>query len=207
MTIHGLIPVAGLSSRMGEHGFKPLLPLLGKTVIETTVDSMLLAGVDCVVIVLGHRADEIKKVLSGREGSNHLIYVYNQDPAATDMFASVKIGLQAMPEGDAFFLLPGDMPLVKQETFSQLLRVREQTGARLIYPAVKGHKKHPPLIDKTLIPLILADEQGDGLRGVFRQYTRMYPDQVVLQEIIDSGCITDIDTIEDYKRVLHRESP
>ena len=51
--ICGLIVAAGLSSRMG--CFKPLLPLRGKTVIENTIDSMLLCGISPVVIVLGYR--------------------------------------------------------------------------------------------------------------------------------------------------------
>lgn len=45
--ICGLIVAAGLSSRMG--CFKPLLPLRGKTVIENTIDSMLLCGISPVV--------------------------------------------------------------------------------------------------------------------------------------------------------------
>ena len=40
--IGGLIPAAGLSSRMGD--FRPLMPLRGKTPIENTIDSLLLCG-------------------------------------------------------------------------------------------------------------------------------------------------------------------
>ncbi len=41
--IGGLILAAGLSSRMGD--FKPLMPLRGKTLIENTIDSLLLCGI------------------------------------------------------------------------------------------------------------------------------------------------------------------
>lgn len=49
--IGGLILAAGLSSRMGD--FKPLMPLRGKTLIENTIDSLLLCGVAPIVVVLG----------------------------------------------------------------------------------------------------------------------------------------------------------
>ena len=49
--IGGLILAAGLSSRMGD--FKPLMPLRGKTLIENSIDSLLLCGVDPIVVVLG----------------------------------------------------------------------------------------------------------------------------------------------------------
>ena len=41
--IGGLILTAGLSSRMGD--FKPLMPLRDKTLIENSIDSMLLCGI------------------------------------------------------------------------------------------------------------------------------------------------------------------
>ena len=62
--ICGLIVAAGLSSRMG--CFKPLLPLRGKTVIENTIDSMLLCGISPVVVVLGYRGREVEAVLHSR---------------------------------------------------------------------------------------------------------------------------------------------
>ncbi|MFT4005758.1 MAG: NTP transferase domain-containing protein [Lacrimispora sp.] len=52
-SVCGLILAAGLSSRMGD--FKPLMPFKGKALIESTIDSMLAAGVKQIVIVLGYR--------------------------------------------------------------------------------------------------------------------------------------------------------
>ena len=54
--IGGLILAAGCSKRMGD--FKPLMPLRGKTLIENTIDSMLLCGISpitpsCSAIVDG----------------------------------------------------------------------------------------------------------------------------------------------------------
>ena len=103
--ICGLIVAAGLSSRMG--CFKPLLPLRGKTVIENTIDSMLLCGISPVVVVLGYRGREVEAVLHSRYLAGTVIPVYNRDFASTDMLASIQLGAAALPPCSAFFPTPG----------------------------------------------------------------------------------------------------
>lgn len=102
--IGGLIPAAGLSSRMGD--FRPLMPLRGKTPIENTIDSLLLCGAAPNVVVLGRRGRELEAILKSRYIGDGVITVFNPDYAATDMLTSVKLGLDALPECRAFFLLP-----------------------------------------------------------------------------------------------------
>jgi CTP:molybdopterin cytidylyltransferase MocA len=45
--------------------FKPLLPFGNKTVIECCIDSLLNGGVETIVVVLGHRADDMREKLTG----------------------------------------------------------------------------------------------------------------------------------------------
>lgn len=125
--IGGLILAAGCSKRMGD--FKPLMPLRGKTLIENSIDSMLLCGVDPIVVVLGHRGQDMEAILKSRYLGDTLTLVYNQDYTATDMLTSVKLGLASMPPCDAFFLLPGDMPVVAKETFLAVYRAMPEFGA------------------------------------------------------------------------------
>ena len=56
-----LVLAAGFSSRMGR--LKSLLPLGEATVIERSIGSFLEAGVQDVRVVLGHRSEEIARVL------------------------------------------------------------------------------------------------------------------------------------------------
>ena len=44
--------------------FKPLLPFGNKTVIECCIDYLREGGVETIVVVLGHRADEIREKAS-----------------------------------------------------------------------------------------------------------------------------------------------
>lgn len=196
--INGLILAAGLSSRMGD--FKPLMPLCGKTLIENSIDSMLLSGVGRIVVVLGHRGADLEAILRSRYIGDTIVTVYNRDFATTDMLTSVKVGLAAMPPCDAFFLLPGDMPVVAKETFLAIYRAMPEVGTAITFPTLNGYRKHPPLISAAFIPEILRYEGENGLRGLWQQHH----DQIETVAVDDIGCWTDLDTFEQYFSCINR---
>ena len=191
-TICGLVLAAGLSRRMGE--FKPLLPFRGKTLIENTIDSILSSGAHQVVVVTGHRADELEAILSEKyEG--RVILTRNREFSTTDMLHSIQIGCQAMPECDAFFLLPGDMPVVEAVTFQKVLARRDGTLG-VIFPTLDGFRKHPPLVDYRLIPQILSFHGDGGLRRFWQEQEAL----ITTVAVDDVGVWMDLDTQEDYKK-------
>lgn len=192
----GLILAAGLSSRMGD--FKPLLPLRGKTLIENAADCVLNGGAAAITVVTGFRGDEISDLLRRRYGEKVQI-VQNPDYDKTDMLRSVQIGCRAMPPCGAFFLLPGDMPAIRQETFRRLLDAWNG-DLRAVFPALDGRRKHPPLIDRRLIPDILAYQGEDGLRGFWRRHE----DWIRTVPVDDRGVQLDVDTPEDYRNCLQQ---
>ncbi len=196
--ICGLIVAAGLSSRMG--CFKPLLPLRGKTVIENTIDSMLLCGISPVVVVLGYRGRELEAVLRSRYLAGTVIPVYNRDFTSTDMLASIQLGAAALPPCSAFFLMPGDMPVVTKETFLTVCRARSGGAPSITFPTLDGYRKHPPLIDRAFIPGICSYQGPDGLRG----FWRLHEDAITTVPVDDAGCWTDLDTYEQYRACLQR---
>ena len=74
--VNGLVLAAGMSSRMQD--FKPLMTIQNKTMIEFTVDQLLESGVHQVVVVLGHRGEEVRRCLIRRpERQNRLCFVEN----------------------------------------------------------------------------------------------------------------------------------
>lgn len=190
-TICALILAAGLSSRMQD--FKPLMPLRGKTLIENAVDSVLRGGAEQVVVVTGYRGEELEPLLADRYGSR-IILARNEDYRTTDMLCSIQIGCAVMPRCNAFFLLPGDMPVVRQSTFARLLAAREN-GGRVIFPTLDGYRKHPPLIDASMLPEILAFHEEGGLR---RLWSRLEGD-IQTVPVDDKGVWVDLDTQEDYR--------
>lgn len=191
-TIRALVLVAGMSRRMGD--FKPLLTLRGRTLIENSVESVLRGGAETATVVTGFRADEVEAVLR-RSFADRVRFVRNEAYAETDMMRSAQIGAAALPPCDAFFLLPGDMPVVSQSTFSALLAKRAERKAPVIFPSFSGRRMHPPLIDAALIPNILAYNGENGLRGLWT----LYENDCITVPVNDSGVRLDIDTPADYR--------
>lgn len=190
-TICGLVLAAGLSTRM--RSFKPLMPLRGKTLIENTIDSIFSSGAKKVVVVTGHRADELEPVLLDRY-ADRVIITRNPDYAHSDMFSSIRIGCRSMPECDAFFLLPGDMPLIRESTFQKLIENRD-SRVSVIFPTLDGYRKHPPLVDFRLVPKILEYSGEGGLRQLWQQLESI----IRTVPVDDTGVWVDLDTKEDYE--------
>lgn len=196
MQVNGLILAAGMSTRMGS--FKPLLPFDGKTLIESSIDSMLLSGVSQVVVVTGYRADELETIIQSRYIGNAVICKKNPDFAVTDMLTSIKIGLRAMPDCGAFFLLPGDMPTIQKETYLAIFRAMPKDGHSIVFPSLGGHRNHPPLISNEFKKDILDFDGSGGLRELWKYHEK----SILTVPVDDMGCWTDLDTYEQYIRCI-----
>ena len=172
--------------------FKPLMPLRGKTLIENTIDSIFSSGAEKVVVVTGHRAEELEPLLEEKYGSR-VVIARNRDYARTDMLCSIRTGCRAMPACGAFFLLPGDMPVVRESTFRALMDRRDSSPS-VIFPTLEGYRKHPPLVDSRLIPEILNFDGDGGLRELWKQLESI----IRTVPVDDAGVWMDLDTREDY---------
>ncbi len=189
MNIGGLIVAAGLSSRMG--AFKPLLPLNGFPMAEMTVNSMKNAGIRDIVVVTGFRADELETALT----DTGVRFVRNREYVSTDMLESVKIGLAALGDCDAFFLLPGDMPLVAPSTFCALRTAAQSNPDGVCYPVCKNARAHPPLIARACFDGILSFSGDGGLRAALAAF----PATEV--PVNDPGALLDADVRNDFAKL------
>lgn len=190
--IAALVVAAGYSSRMG--AFKPLLPLGERSMIETAVHGFQAAGIKDIRVVLGHRWQEVTPILQ-RLGVTSLI----NTGYAGGMFSSIVTGVNSLEsEIDGFFLLPGDNPLFKPQTISEMLRVFWEHPAEIIYPCFDGVRGHPPLISACYIPEILTWDRPGGLRALLDCHDTASFDLAV----VDQGVLLDMDTPADYQNLL-----
>ena len=188
-TVGAVVAAAGLSSRMG--AFKPLLPFDGATVIERCVANLRAAGADEIVVVTGRRAEDVEKQLAG----SGVKTVRNPDYAETQMFDSLRIGLRALsPRCGVVLLTPGDVPLVRPETIRALLAAR----GGFVCPSCGGKRGHPVALDAAYLPALLACGGEGGLRGAVRALA--IPETEI--EVEDAGIRLDLDTPEDYEKLL-----
>ncbi|MGM9522290.1 MAG: NTP transferase domain-containing protein [Oscillospiraceae bacterium] len=186
-----VILAAGLSSRMG--AFKPLLEVDGVSMIRRVVTSMQLVGASPIVIVTGHRHEEIEAHLEGLS----VQFVHNPHYASTQQLDSLRLGLTALHEAcDRILITPADVPLVLSETVEQLLSMAG--GADFIRPVYKNMAGHPVIMSSKLTESVLCYQGPGGLRGAIESSGAK-----ILDVPVDDPAVTlDSDTPEDYTRLL-----
>jgi molybdenum cofactor cytidylyltransferase len=183
---------AGRSSRMG--AFKPLLPFGHKTVIEYCIDSLRKARVETIVVVVGHRADDLRRKLTG------VRFALNPDPDS-EMGASIAAGVRELPDdSQATLIALADHPAVPHTVVSTIIAEWTQ-GARIVIPTWQGRGGHPVLVDLSFRPELLNLPASGGLRALFEAHRG-----AVRRIPVNSPFIArDMDTWDDY-RALHEEA-
>jgi CTP:molybdopterin cytidylyltransferase MocA len=189
--VAAILLAAGRSSRMG--AFKPLLPFGNKTVIECCIDYLHEGGIEELVVVLGHRAEDIRQRVSG------VTFALNPDPDS-EMGASIAAGVRELPEAaNATLIALVDHPAIPATVVTKLLD-SWQRGARLVIPTWHGRGGHPVLVDLSFRPELLNLPATGGLRALFEAHANL-----VKRQPVDSPFIArDMDTWDDY-RTLHLE--
>jgi molybdenum cofactor cytidylyltransferase len=154
-----LVLSAGKSSRLPR--FKPLLHLGGKTLLARAAELFRQAAPGGIFAVTGCRAEEV----AAEARACGLRTVHN--PRYQDgMFTSLVAGLNALGPGcDGVFVLPVDIPLVRQTTVRTLVEAFEKTDSQVLLPTFRGQPGHPPLIRTSAIPGIVGWAGPDGLAG------------------------------------------
>ena len=187
-----ILLAAGQSTRMG--AFKPLLPFGNKTVIECCIDYLREGGVQTIVVVLGHRAEAVRKRLTG------VTFAFNPDPNS-EMGASIAAGVQQLPhDAEATLIALSDHPAVPASVVSALIKQWKE-GARLIVPTWQNRGGHPVLVDLTFKAELLNLSSSGGLRALFDTY----PEEIGRLPVDSPFIARDMDTWDDY-RALHQEA-
>ncbi|MEJ2661528.1 MAG: NTP transferase domain-containing protein [Desulfobacteraceae bacterium] len=191
-----IILAGGFSQRMGR--FKPLLPLGDHRTIERVVRMFQDAGIDEILVVVGHRGDDIRRVVDPL----NVVCVENPD-YAEGMFTSVLAGVRALPEQcRAFFMHPVDIPMVRWQTVRRLAETGKNSSAVVLYPTFDGRRGHPTLIRSCLGPQIL---QWSGMGGL-RSFLQGHETDSLELPVADEAVLMDLDTPGDYRRMMDRLS-
>lgn len=189
MEVGALIVAAGMSSRMG--AFKPMLNIGTISVAQRVIATLNRAGVSKIVMVTGYNAVALERHLAGQG----IVFLRNENYETTQMFDSVKIGLQYLENKcDKVLFTPVDVPLFTAHTVKTIL----ESGESLACPICHGEKGHPLLIDSRLIPEILQDSGEQGLRGATARCSM----PLCCIPVEDYGTLCDADTPEDFAALV-----
>ena len=195
---YALIPAAGKSRRMGRP--KVSLPLGGRIVLEHVIAALQEAGIDDILVVLGPQVAELAPLVQ-RSGARVLLPAV---PTHT-MRATVEQGLTWLENRfhprsrDSWFLVPADYPILEPAIVRKLVRKR-QTNRRysIFIPTYQGRRGHPALIAWKHVAAIRALPPEIGLNV----FLRSHPKQTLEVPVESPTILWDLDTPEDYRRIL-----
>jgi len=172
---------------------KQLLPLHDKPIIRHCLDNLITSGIENIVAVLGNRGDEVLAVI--QEMPVKIVLNKNQE---SEMAESVRIGLRAISENSSGVLIClSDHPLVSVDTLKILMQCFLETPDKIIIPLYKGKRGHP-----TLFPRNVIEEIFEG--GTLRDIIDKNRSRLRFLDVQDEGVILDMDTKEDYERILKK---
>jgi molybdenum cofactor cytidylyltransferase len=175
--------------------FKPLLPFGKQTVIEACIDYLQQGGVEQIVVVLGHRAEEVRDRLA------HLPVRFALNPELeSEMNASIAAGLrQVAPNTKATLIALADHPAVPPAVVSTLIDEWSK-GAPLVIPTWQNRGGHPVLIDLRFRAELENLDPERGLKALFQAH----PAEVKRVPVDSPFVARDMDTWDDYD-ALYRQ--
>lgn len=176
--------------------FKPLLPFGEQTVAEACVENLLAGGVGEVVVVVGHRGDEVRRRLSRLP----VRFAVNAD-AESEMGVSIARGVEQLsPEAKAVLIALVDQPAVSHATIGLLNTVAKRMGSRLVVPEYEGRGGHPVRIDLSFREELMNLDPERGLRALFETHR----EEVLRVPVTSPYVARDMDRWDDYL-ALYRE--
>ena len=195
--IPGIVLAGGKSSRMGRP--KALLPIgpRGETFFDRVTRTLLDAGVDDIVVVVGADAEAIRAGVRILPAGVRIIDNPNYEQG---QLTSLLAGLRAIDIAGASAALVTliDVPFVSASTVRQLISVHRERGAPIVRPVSKGRHGHPVIFGCELFDELQRANPAQGAKPVVRAHAA----EMIEVPVDDEGAFTDIDTREDYEKYV-----
>ncbi len=187
--VAGVVLAAGTSTRMGRN--KLLFELEGQTLLERSVSRAIAAGLDPVIVVLGHEAEQTRRVLAGLDCHPVVNTEYAQGINYSMRFGIAQVPLTA---AGAMVVL-ADMPFVDTRMIETLIGRYRESKAPLVISQYGDVNAPPHLYDRSLFAELGAT-QG---KGCGKHVVRRHRSEALVCSWPESR-FTDVDVPEDYER-------
>jgi molybdenum cofactor cytidylyltransferase len=188
--VAGIVLAAGSSTRMGRN--KMLLEVDGQPLVRRAARAALEAGLDPVLIVVGHEAERVQQAVAGLGCRT----VLNADHAQ-GVRVSMQAGVRALPEDvRAAVVILADMPFVTAAMIRTLAERYRTQKPPLVVSAYGDVNAPPTLYDRALFAELLAST-GEGCG---KHVVKQHKGEAVVVAWPESA-LFDVDAPEDYERV------
>jgi molybdenum cofactor cytidylyltransferase len=170
---------------------KALLAFRETTFLEHLI-AVLSPRVDPLVVVLGHHAESIRRVIP-----NGPRVVVNPD-YKQGMLTSLQAGIRELPataESVVFTLV--DHPAVAAETVDLLVGEYEKTKSLIAIPQHGERRGHPVIAARSVLDEIVALPPDSSAKEVIRSHR----DETLFVDTDDPGVLWDIDLPAEYDKL------
>ncbi|MBU25413.1 MAG: molybdenum cofactor cytidylyltransferase [Gammaproteobacteria bacterium] len=197
LTVGAVVLAAGQGSRLGSLP-KSLIEIGGIPLIRRQLIALSGAGIDQVVVVLGHFANEIRPVIE----QFPITIVDLSEKLGSSQKISVREGVTALHgKLDAILVVPSDMPLLGGQDYTDLIRTfkNRKDGISMVRPVVSQKPGNPVIFDYSIIDL--DDASVDPMCRVWWEH---HPTECFAWNTENSRYVVDLDTIDDVATVENR---
>lgn len=191
-----VVLAAGTSSRMeGQH--KLLLPVGGEPAVRRTVSALSAAGPAEIVVVTGFRGRAVMEALDG------LPVRFQSNPRYEEgQMTSVAAGVAALAAPcDLVLVCLADQVLLNAADYRELVDAyAAMPRGSILVPAFNGQRGNPVAFSVSYAAEVVSGHINPGCRKLIAEH----PDEVFIHEAAHDRFTTDMDTPEDYARILAR---
>jgi molybdenum cofactor cytidylyltransferase len=157
--------------------------------------------VDDVVVVVGHEADAIVSSFSASGLPARFVVNHDYDRGQWSSLVA-GLGVVDRPGVSATLMTLVDVPLVTADTVRAVIACYRRTHAPVVRPTSGSRHGHPMLVDRSLFAELRAADPAAGAKPVIRAHATAAGDIA----IADEGAFRDIDTEEEYLKMLSDRS-
>lgn len=197
--LSAIVLAAGSSRRMGNKN-KLMLPYKGKTVLTHTVENILAAGLEEVIVVTGFEAGLVEKALQG------LPIRFAHNPRHEEgLTSSIQAGVRAAT-GKGYMICLSDMVLITPGEYLFLKEVFERRHPKdqhcICLPEYKGKKGNPVIFSSFHRETILQHPEKEGCKGI----VRVHPEHQYCVNMPSGNILIDMDDPGQYE-LLEKRAP
>lgn len=199
-TVAAVILAAGMSRRLPGDTIKQLLVIDGLPLIRRALLTVLEAsGAAPVRVVLGHRADEVRRAIDDLVDPSADVHCVVNDDYRQGQSTSVGCAVRHLttrPDVAGAYFLPVDQPALDAAVLRRLVAAHRHGCGKIIVPT-HGHRRGAPvLFDRAFFGdlLQLTGDQGG------RVLLQAHRDAIYPLRLASSRPLDDIDSAEDMAR-------
>jgi molybdenum cofactor cytidylyltransferase len=158
--IAGIVLAAGASRRFGSQ--KLLAAVGGVPLVRRTVEPLLEASLDDIVVVVGSNGLAVASALVGLS-----VRTVTNTAYAAGMSTSLRVGLDALPPAaEAALVALADQPGIGPDIVDRLVERYRADHSPIVAPLYRGVRGNPVLFDRALFDELRAVSGDEGGRSV-----------------------------------------